>query len=177
MAVSATASSAALSKLKNHWNNKVETDQEIIQKAALDLRLEAVKHIRKHRQDYEAAWVHDDMERQYQRAGQPPPKDFDDFLTQASKKSYWVNEHLIQAASTRTGIPIIIWRAYTGPSESTAKVNSADGNTPEPQPGKKLWHRGIWAPSFKQGIAASNNKCKGITLILRAQSLHLRAST
>lgn len=154
-------------KAENHWNNKVETDQQI-QKAALDLRLEAVKHIRKHRQDYEAAWVHDDMERQYQRAGQPPPKDFDDFLTQASKKSYWANEHLIQAASTRTGIPIVIWRAYTGPSEPTAEVNSADSKTPQPQPGKKLWHRGIWAPSFKQGIAASNNKCKGITLILRA---------
>eukprot|EP00435_Cladocopium_sp_Y103_P008586 s5966_g2.t1 len=59
-------------KAENHWHSKIETEDQI-QKAALELRLEAVKHIRRHHQQYEAAWVHDDMELQYQRAGQPPP--------------------------------------------------------------------------------------------------------
>ena len=36
-----------------------------IRKAALDLRFKAVKHIRKHRKEYEAAWVQDDIEQQY----------------------------------------------------------------------------------------------------------------
>jgi len=35
-----------------------------IRKAALGLRFEAVKHIRKHK-EYEAAWVQDDIEQQY----------------------------------------------------------------------------------------------------------------
>ena len=154
-------------KAANHWHNKAENEAQI-QTAALELRLEAVKHIRKHRQDYEAAWVHDDIELQYQRAGQPPPKDCEDFLNQASKKSYWVNEHLIQAVSTRTGIPIVIWRAYTGEPDDKQDFSN-DGKTQQKsQRGKRLWHRGVWAPSFKSGIAASHNKCKGITLLLRA---------
>eukprot|EP00438_Fugacium_kawagutii_P019168 Skav219357 [mRNA] locus=scaffold76:500390:505839:- [translate_table: standard] len=154
-------------KAENHWHNKAESNEQI-QKAALDLRLEAIKHIRRHYQQYAAAWVHDDIELQYQRAGQNPPKDFDDFLKQASKKSYWVNEHLIQAVSTRTGIPIVIWRAYTDDPEDKQNNSSDSKAGNKQQRGKRLWHRGVWAPAFEHGIATSNNKCKGIKLILRA---------
>lgn len=92
-------------KAENAYNNKTQ-DEADITKAALQLRLEAIKHMRKHTAEYKEAWCDDTMEEQYQRAGQPAPKNFEDFLKQASKKNYWVNEHLIQAVATRTGTRI-----------------------------------------------------------------------
>lgn len=124
-------------KAENAYNNKTQ-DEADITKAALQLRLEAIKHMCKHTAEYKEAWCDDTMEEQYQRAGQPAPKNFEDFLKQASKKNYWVNEHLIQAVATRTGTPCVIWRSY---SDDT---------------GRKLWHRGVWAPAFKNGFAKSN---------------------
>lgn len=136
-------------KAENAYNNKTQ-DEADITKAALQLRLEAIKHMRKHTAEYKEAWCDDTMEEQYQRAGQPAPKNFEDFLKQASKKNYWVNEHLIQAVATRTGTPCVIWRSY---SDDT---------------GRKLWHRGVWAPAFKNGFAKATSKCSRLTLMLRS---------
>jgi len=137
-------------KAENAYHNKSQSEEEVIQ-AALQLRIEAVKHMRKHKQQYQELWCNDTMEKQYQRAGQPAPKNFEDFFKQASKKNYWVNEHLIQAVATRTGTPVVIWRAYTDPETS-----------------RKLWHRGVWAPSFHNGAAKATGKCGGLTLLLRS---------
>ena len=137
-------------KAENAYHNKSQSEEEVIQ-AALQLRIEAVKHMRKHKQQYQELWCNDTMEKQYQRAGQPAPKNFEDFFKQASKKNYWVNELLIQAVATRTGTPVVIWRAYTDPETS-----------------RKLWHRGVWAPSFHNGAAKATGKCGGLTLLLRS---------
>ena len=147
-------------KAENHYFGKTQKEDEIT-KAALQLRVEAIKHIRKHKAHYEASWCNDTiMEEQYQRAGQNPPKNFEDFLQQASKKSFYVNEHLINAVVTRTGTPCVIWRAY---SSTTKGENGKADST------KKLWHRGVFAPGFNNGQAKANSKCGGITLMLRAE--------
>lgn len=72
-------------KAENHWNNVQETEDQV-QKAAMKLRLEAVKHIRKRKDMYAAAWSNDDMEAQYHRAGQGPPANFEAFLELSKQK-------------------------------------------------------------------------------------------
>ena len=76
-------------KAENAYHSKSQTEQEVTN-AALQLRLEAIKYIRKHEQHYQELWRNDTMEKQCPRAGQPAPKNFEDFLKQASKKNYWV---------------------------------------------------------------------------------------
>ena len=76
-------------KAENAYHNKSQSEQEVTN-AALQLRLEATKYIRKHEQHYQELWRNDTMEKQCPRAGQPAPKKFEDFLKQASKKNYWV---------------------------------------------------------------------------------------
>ena len=34
---------------------------------------------------------------------------------------------------------------------------------------RKLWHRGVFAPGFRNGLAKSHSKCGGLTLMLRAE--------
>lgn len=68
-----------LCESRKSFFNKEQSEQQVA-KAAMQLRLDAVQHIRKHRALYEAAWCNDDMEKQYKRAGQPAPKSFDGFL-------------------------------------------------------------------------------------------------
>ena len=68
---------------------------------ACDLHVQAVKHIKGHRAEYEACYAHDTVEKQYQRAGLPPHKDLQDFLDQASQRTYWANNFSLHRHSYR----------------------------------------------------------------------------
>ena len=64
-----------------------------------------------------------------------------------TKKSYYVNEHLIRAVAALTGTPVVIWRAY---GQKVGDEQNKENNPPENQQCANLWHRGVWAPRFKQ---------------------------
>ena len=150
-------------RAENHFFGRTQKDKDVI-KTALDLRLQAVKHMRKHYTQFAEAWDNDTMEKQYQRAGQAAPGNFDEFLEQASKTGYYVNQHLIQATVNRTGTPVVIWRSCEQAPDQAGQQKG--GNNPK---NKKLWHRGVFAPHFHNGFGVSKTQCPGLTLILKAQ--------
>ena len=127
---------------------------EKVHSLACNLRVQAVKHIKSHRADFEACWAHDFVEKQYERAGLPAPKSFQDFLGQASQRTYWANNFLIQAVASRTGIPIVIW--------SLEETKASDDSEPV-----RTWFRSVFSPKFQSGFAVSKVEHPGVVLVLR----------
>ena len=58
---------------------------------------------------------------------------------------------------------MVIWRAY---SQKVGDEQNKENDPSENQQCANLWHRGVWAPRFKQDQACSNSECPGLTPLL-----------